>query len=87
MKYIVLRVQDQELPVIFPEQMIHSLVAEALSKMPSMAGAVPVSAGQLSSLDIGSGCHGNSTTLGLSSRGVQDDQLIQMMDYLHGIVN
>jgi hypothetical protein len=48
--------------------------------------AHPVAAGFVSSMKIGSPCHGESETLNLKSRGAQDDRLIAVMDYSHGIV-
>jgi hypothetical protein len=101
MKYIVLEVTDwtgtgrnkqaRELPVIFPEAMIHSEVAHALALMlnaerPGKRTVKAVSAGNINSMDLMQiECCGKSETLGLQSRGIVDDQLMRMLDYSHGI--
>lgn len=95
MKYIVLEQKfggmTREYPIIFPEALVHADVAEALIK--TMQTTLPkakvkaVSAGTVNSLDmLDINCHGESTTLGLKSRESQDNNLIKMMDYSHGIV-
>lgn len=89
MKYIVLEVthggSTRELPVIFPELLVHANVAKALATMRGLENAKPISAGFLSSMDVSPACHGASESLELKSRGKVDDNLIMMHDYLHGI--
>lgn len=98
MKYIVLRrtlgkgkdPMLQDIPIIFPEQLIHADVAAALTAPDGpLEGATAVSAGDLPSFSFSTKpfCGGKSTTLNLESRGESDDALIRQMDYFHGIVN
>lgn len=93
MKYIVLsaelgRGHSIELPIIFPDVLVHAQVAEhMLSLVRSTHGTskvTVVSAGILSSLEFEGGCHGESTTLNIKSRGKKDDHLIKMHDYGSG---
>lgn len=88
MKYIVLATTNngltREFPIIFPNELVHSMVAEQL--LPLVKGAAAVSAGEISSMGIESTCHGGSDTLKLKSRGKLDDLLIRMRDYNAGIV-
>ena len=93
MKYIVFRKRygsrsdlEQEIPIIFPDQLTHSVMAEVISRNPEMRGALPISAGFVSSLDMKAECHGESETLGLKSRP-EDSNLINMFDYMRGIVS
>ena len=104
MKYIVIKVTDhiavgpmiQEIPIIFPDLLVHSEVSKAIIRM--IRSEVPdgrrrevetISAGFFSSLDIGKDkvyCHGLSESLGgLKSRPLEDSTLISTFDYLHGV--
>ena len=91
MKYIVLSQEIganliREVPIIFPNYLIHAEVAEAIIKGCSgFSGAKAVSAGECSSTDLNPKCHGKSTTLNVESRGEEDSQLFPMYDYFHGI--
>lgn len=87
MKYIVLKLEDREFPVIFPNMLVHKQVFEAINKVaPFLGKAKAVSAGEISSMAIEKdSCHGKSDTLKLVSRAETDDQLIHMHDYLHGL--
>lgn len=92
MKYIVFQRKlgsdmHQEIPVLFPECLTHSEFAKAVTAEGSeLHGAVVVSAGFVSSMCLSAQCHGESTSLGIGSRGKKDDLLIQSMDYFHGVV-
>jgi len=91
MKYIMLRIVTageiiRELPIIFPDALVHADVAEAITKLPGLYTATPVSAGSLSSLELETQCYGDSQTLDLKSRGDLDSGRICMLDYSHGIV-
>lgn len=84
----------QELPVIFPKDMIHARVAEALVEM--LKGEINPEAGDVKIEVIAAGevvwpiqeephCGGSSETLGLKSRGKEDAELIRFLDYSHGL--
>lgn len=95
MKYVVLEVTSKEvtreIPIIFPESLVHLEVATVVAVLLNDNGKKdvrPVSAGFISCIDFKDiNCHGESTSLGLKSRRDEDNRLISMMDYLHGIVN
>lgn len=77
----------QEVPVMFPEFLTHSEFAKALTAEGSeLQGATVVSAGFVSRVCEIAQCHGESTSLGIGSRGDKDDLLIQGIDYFHGLV-
>ncbi len=94
MKYIVLEVNNKgiirELPVIFPEIMSHADMFKYMQRQMTIqhhADSVRcISAGFISSIAVGTagGCSGKSESLEIASRG-EDDKLIQMLDYTHGI--
>lgn len=94
MKYVMFQVDlgsglKKLVPVIFPNGLVHAMVAEALTSYRDSHGDVvidgkPVSAGDLS-VDVGK-CHGTSTTLKLSPKS-DDSSVINCIDYMHGIVN
>lgn len=92
-KYTVIRVGNNELPIIFPDCLIHSLIADSFKRYfnkeaDEISGPMRqyrvVSAGSVE-LDP-TFCYGKSETLKLESRGVMDTELIEMFPYLHGIV-
>jgi hypothetical protein len=95
MKYVVIeaRIGDdvREFPIIFPNILVHSIVAGSviagLQAFHNKNGKYTVvSAGEISSMDLDAGsCHGSSETLKLKSRGEEDDKLITLHDYMHGI--
>lgn len=92
MKYIVLQKEEagliREYPIIFPESLTHSIVAEMLCKSIELRGAKAVAAGSINSISLSTmgNCWGHSVSLKLKSRKEKDGHLIQMNDYLHGIV-
>ena len=96
MKYIVIRMRHKdvelEFPIIFPDGLVHSIVAgSVIAGLKAFhlkdAEYNTVAAGDFSSTAIGCECSGVSTSLGgVKSRGAVDDNLIQLNDYLHGIV-
>lgn len=89
MKYIVMRaeVNDEmalELPIIFPDILVHADVAKCVGWMMQEQFKAPVkaiSAGFLNSIEFDGICYGKSESLGLSSRGSVDEKLIKMCDY------
>ena len=86
MKYIVFRTKDgrQEIPIIFPNHLVHLEVAKAMSKIVGTSRIV--AAGEFSSLEIEANCHGKSSTIGVKSRGKEDERLIAAFDYVFGYV-
>ena len=86
MKYIMLQVDHggllQNMPIIFPKELSHDEVDKVLKSIKGLENAVTISAGDSDTEVV---CHGNSTTLGLESRGVEDSQIINSMDYLNGL--
>jgi hypothetical protein len=92
MKYIIFRVVDggveRELPVLFPDALIHAQVAKVLTGLMADAHAHlesmprPIAAGQVR-LDAVI-CTGESETLGLLSRGTKDKRLIENFDLNKG---
>jgi len=91
MKYIMIEVEKpvrRRIPIIFPNDMVHAIVAEAiLSKAKTMnwQNAKVVSAGDCSVMDVE--CSGHSSTLKLSSDSFKDERIINNIDYLHGIMD
>lgn len=91
MKYIVLRLEDPrgtiEVPITFPEMLVHSDVAMAIRRgCEGMGRAQVVGAGFFSSTGMGIECHGKSESLNVASRGKEDSKLFPMYDYHHGII-
>jgi hypothetical protein len=93
MKYVVLKVVnkgiERGIPIVFPDLLIHSEVAKQMQHMMLISHSMEtevVSAGFLSLFGTKPECSGNSESLGIKSRGEQDDQLITMYDYFHGVV-
>lgn len=93
MKYVMIRValrgMHRDIPVIFPDIMTHSAVAEkmveALNADHPRATVRPISAGFVSSLDCRVDCHGKSESLNMQSRGSLDGEIIRCHDYSHGL--
>lgn len=97
MKYIVCEIRrDGEafmrVPFVFPDLLVHSMVFEQMRAMLSMqyfkadkvTEVVAYSAGELSSFGVlgdAGMCGGKSTSLGIGSKGKEDDQLMRMADY------
>lgn len=86
----------QEMPVIFPKDMIHSRVADALITMLKADSQVNPEVGEVKIEAVAAGevvwpiqeephCGGFSETLGLKSRGKEDAELIRFLDYSHGL--
>ncbi len=93
MKYIVVEIKNgetkREWPIIFPDTLVHRQVADIVQdhlaidlKQDSKA----IAAGSISFFGGKVRCFGESETLNLESRGKEDEKLIKMFDYLHGIV-
>lgn len=94
MKYIVFRQQmgeglAREIPVIFPNELVHASVAEGLQRAimetTGRKDILPeiVAAGECNRVDCD--CTGGSETLGVDSRYSVDERLISTHDYFHGI--
>lgn len=90
MKYIVIEVPlgtelVREIPVIFPNEIVHADMAETLIRMcPEFEKGKAISAGFVNSMDLTAPPHGKSDSLKVESRR-EDARLILMHDYLHGI--
>jgi hypothetical protein len=88
MKYIIY-IRDycgvrQELPIIFPNQLVHLDVAKALKGV--VGSSKIVAAGEFSSADINpNGFGGSSETIGIKSRGKKDGRIVSSFDYLQGM--
>ena len=95
MKYIVVEVTHKtivrELPFIFPESFVHKSMYQMVEReylFDHKADSVRcVAAGFIRSLAVApaGGCYGKSESLGIASRGEEDDDIIPMLDYTHGI--
>lgn len=91
MKYVVIGVTMEagnklELPIIFPDILVHKEVAEQMRRVmrktfSKMQSAEAVSAGFCNSAGLEPDCHGKSDSIGMPSRGRVDDALIMMSDY------
>lgn len=90
MKYIILKRKfagcEQEIPIIFPNYLVHKDIATALLNSLSLSKCEVVSAGECNSLDLSVIKDSKSDTLNLVSRK-DDEKIIQMHDYLAGIVS
>ena len=89
MKYIMFEVQHpsglkQKIPIIFPDQMVHKFVAEAVAnhREHRQFEMKPVSAGQCSIECLG--VFGESETLKVSA-SKEDSDVINAYDYMHGL--
>jgi hypothetical protein len=90
MKYIMFKTtlggEDQLIPVIFPKQLVHALVAEALIPCLIKHG-YPIeiaSAGEVTIFGTEITCHGKSETLKLHA-DPRDAAVIHNHDYCFGI--
>ena len=91
MKYIILKAKKGAtsitLPIIFPDMLVHDHVARCLSLLLSLMypthKVAVCAAGFVSSVDVGRTieCNGESTSIGVKSRGERDTALIRMADY------
>jgi hypothetical protein len=87
MKYIMFQTEDgRKIPIIFPNFMVHSMVAERLKDIVSAMDSNPkiVSAGEIK-LTV-QNCNGKSDTLKVGVRK-GDAKLIHEYDYFHGFPN
>lgn len=87
-KYIILRVGGRDVPIIFPDHLVHSLVVDAMKQYyikearelgREWGPITPVAAGSVD-LTVES-CHGESTTLNLKPRE-NDAAYLQYGGYL-----
>ena len=90
MKYIMFLTEHpvpRVIPIIFPNNLVHSLVAEALAEVlekHSINDAKLFSAGEINIIECQ--CSGKSSTLDLGSHP-GDTQAISSYDYAHGIID
>lgn len=85
MKYIMYESKKlgQRLPIIFPNQFVHSDVDQAIKHLTMFKDLVAISAGELQ-LCPEPICTGKSETLNLSSND-KDEIIIENHDYCHGL--
>lgn len=86
-KYIMFAVPfgtgERLVPVLFPEELTHSLVADALKAMPDLHGGAPETAGTvLLHVEV---TYGHSESLGLPSTPL-DAMIMNSYNYTHGLV-
>jgi hypothetical protein len=85
MKYIMIQVKiggmERLMPVIFPESLTHSIMAECVLKGEELKGGKVVSAGDCK---ITATTSGRSSTLKMKAKATDAD-VINMHDYFHGI--
>lgn len=82
MKYIILRRQDQDVPVIFPDFLNHNDVARQMRGVFDLSTPKPVSAGLIDLVALSTS--GKSTTLELDARA-EDAATVTLYDYFQGI--
>lgn len=90
MKYVMFEVDSDpkiRVPVIFPNFMVHSIVAEAAVKILEQheMPAKVVSAGDLTLGILGVHCSGGSKILGVEAHSL-DGWIITHYDYFHGLM-
>lgn len=89
MKYIVFEIKTGrvsiEMPIIFPNNFVHSEVAKVMSKIDLLKNAEIVSAGEVSSTNIAGPFFGKSETLKVESRKGIDEDMVRMHDYFSGL--
>lgn len=93
MKYIMIEVRPDlkdciiNIPVIFPDMLVHKLIADQIKAMMVMehgwSNIKTVSAGFIRMSDLK--CYGKSETLNLDSRPEEDTAIIQTYDLMKGL--
>lgn len=89
--YVILGLGDREIPIIYPDVLVHKQIAEAIQplveQMRGEEDVTPVKVVSAGSLQLTvNTCEGRSTTLNLESRGDTDEQQINCMPYWHGML-
>lgn len=90
MKYIVIQTERngiiREFPIIFPKELVHSEVLNTLlaRRVHGLERGHCVSAGFID-LHVRPSCHGESESIGIKSRGLEDECLIATIKHTHGI--
>jgi len=92
MKYIVMVRKvggmTREVPVLFPSELVHRHVADALLKLPGNPYGFENRVAAAGDVTLGIGtveCGGRSSTLNIGSRGEADERLIEMCEYGAGV--
>ena len=87
MKYLMLRLTHatltRDVPIIFPDMLVHCDIAAVARHIAGLEGAVPIATGDIHLTAVST--HGESETLGLEARE-EDAHTITMYDYFHGYV-
>lgn len=73
----------RNVPVIYPDFLVHEDVANAFKTINGMEKATVISAGH-TSLTVDE-CYGRSSTLNIDSREDEDNRIINAYEYCHGI--
>jgi hypothetical protein len=73
----------QNIPIIFPSDLVHDDVAIACRSINGLENTDIVSAGDYDIID--NLCYGESETLNIKSRLEEDSAIILTYDYVHGI--
>lgn len=84
MKYVMFKCDDRLVPVIFPNFMVHSVIAKYFGHMLASTHDMPnevLSAGEIHFDNVE--CSGESATLKVGSRA-EDSDVIETYDYTHG---
>lgn len=88
-KYVMLRTKvgtlEIDVPVIFPDKLVHADVARAIAPLLPGKFEYAVGAGQVNMLEVRS-VEGRSESMGIASRGHHDAKVINTYDYTHGVV-
>ncbi|EGB8646316.1 hypothetical protein H8N91_001743 [Salmonella enterica] len=92
MKYIILRLDGKiprEVPVIFPDLLVHADVARAMTAMikegSSNTNITDVRVVSAGFCNTAVECHGKSETLNIASRDI-DNTVINTVDYTFGLL-
>ena len=90
MKYIVMQrmigSMVREVPILFPNELVHQHVASALLKLPGNPYKFLNKVSAAGDVDLDAVvCSGRSTTLRIDSRGKEDADLILTVEYGGGV--
>jgi hypothetical protein len=85
-KYIMLKVGEQNVPVIFPDTLVHSTVYGAMLRVLAAQGAwnTKVVAAGMCNIEM-TAAYGESETLSIESRGERDKNIVNQYSRLGGL--
>lgn len=84
-KYIMLESGMFRYPIIFPDKLVHDEVVKQIIPLIPGKEVKIISAGSIEGVEV-DGVGGRSTTLNIDSLGEEDERLINVYNYGHGIV-